>query len=166
MRSGDTNAAVTVNYAVTGTASAGGDYAALSGGVTLLAGATATNIFVTPIADNLVEGDETLTLTLQPSANYTLTTLSNATVVILDRPADDWRKTNFTSLELADATISGDLADPDHDGLPNLMEYTLGMNPKVADVNAFSPRFEGGFFADLHPRESRGGRFARGGNFN
>ena len=138
--------------AVTGTASAGGDYAALSGGVTLLAGATATNIFVTPIADNLVEGDETLTLTLQPSANYTLTTLSNATVVLQDRPIDAWRKNNFSVGELANPNISGDLAVPANDGVANLMKYALGLPPKISSPSPFNPKVQNGYFTLTYPR--------------
>lgn len=152
VRSGDTNAAVTVNYSVTGTATAAVDYAALPASVALTGGVMTANIFLTPIADNLVEGDETVTLTLQPSASYTLTSVSNATAVIKDRPVDDWRKANFTAPELADATISGDLADPDYDGLANLMEHALGSNPKTADVNFFLPRVTGGFFTLTYTR--------------
>lgn len=44
-----------------------------------------------------------------------------------------WRASHFTSLELARAEISGDLADPDLDGLPNLLEYALGTAPRAAD---------------------------------
>ena len=131
VRSGDTNLLpLTVNYAISGTATNGVDYATLPTTITLAAGAIATNLIVTPIPDNLPEGDRTVTLTLSPSANYGLTTVSNATIVIHDRPIDAWRLASFTAAELADPSISGDLADPDHDGLCNLMEYALGLPPK------------------------------------
>jgi hypothetical protein len=142
VRSGDTNAALTIRYTVSGSATAGADYAALPGSVVLRAGATATNVFIVPVADSLAEGDETVTLTLQTSATYTNSSLTNASIVIHDRPLDAWRRAQFTSLELADATISGDLADPDQDGLANLMEHALGSNPKVASPNALWPRIE------------------------
>ncbi len=71
-----------------------------------------------------------MTLTLLPSASYSLTALSNATVVIHDRPIDAWRLASFTTAELADPSIGGDLGDPDHDGLSNLMDYALGLPPK------------------------------------
>src|SRR5206468_1466128 len=122
-----------IPYAISGTASNGVDYVPLPGTVTLAAGATATNILVTPIPDDLVEGSETVTLTLLPSTNYTLTTLSNATITIQDRPIDAWRLANFTPAELADPAISGDLADPDQDGFSNLEEYALGLPPKDPD---------------------------------
>jgi hypothetical protein len=152
VRSGDTNPAVTVNYAIGGGATNGLDYITLPGSVTLASGASATNIIVTPIPDNIPEGDRTVTLTLLPSANYSLTTVSNATVVIHDRPIDAWRLTNFTTGELAVPSISGDLADPDGDGLSNLMEYALGLKPKSADVNALAPRIENGHLTLTYTR--------------
>jgi len=130
VRSGDTNAAVKVNYAISGTASNGVDYVTLPASVTLAIGAASSNLIVVPIPDNLSKGDRTVTLTLLPSANYGLTTVSNATVVIRDRPIDAWRLANFTTAELSAPSISGDLADPDHDGFSNLMEYALGLPPK------------------------------------
>jgi hypothetical protein len=130
VRSGDTNPTVSVTYSISGTASNGVDYSFLSGSAVLPSGISTTNIIVTPFPDNLVEGDETVSLTLLPSTNYTFTTLTNATIVIHDRPIDAWRLANFSPAELADPAISGDLADPDHDGLSNLLEYALGLPPK------------------------------------
>jgi hypothetical protein len=43
-----------------------------------------------------------------------------------------WRQSTFTSAELANPTISGANADPDHDGLANLLEYALGFEPRTA----------------------------------
>ena len=150
--SGDTNAVVTISYAASGSALPGTDYFALPGSVVLGAGATAANVFVTPIANDVAQGDRTVTLTLQPSASYTLTTISNATVVIHDRPIDAWRLASFTAAELTNSLISGDLADADGDGLANLMEYALGLLPKTPDANAFSPRAENGFLVLTYTR--------------
>lgn len=146
VRGNDTNLApLTVSYSLSGSASSGLDHVVLSGSVTLAAGAVATNLFVTPIADSFVEGDETVTLTLETSPSYRLSSLSNATVVIKDRPVDEWRKANFTVSELTETLISGDLADPDHDGLANLMESALGSWPKSPEMDPFSPRITDGF---------------------
>jgi hypothetical protein len=106
------------------------DYAPLPGSITIPAGALATNIVITPLGSNLPTNQATVTLTLVPAGNFTSTTLSNATITILDRPINIWRRANFTPAELANPSISGDLADPDHDGLANLMEYALGLPPK------------------------------------
>lgn len=47
-----------------------------------------------------------------------------------------WQASHFTLAEQSNAAISGDTADPDHDGLPNLMEYALGRDPKVVESAA------------------------------
>lgn len=44
-----------------------------------------------------------------------------------------WRHSNFTGPELLNALVSGDTADPDHDGIANLIEFALGGLPKTAD---------------------------------
>jgi len=143
---------VTVNYAVSGTATPGTDYAALPGSVTISAGAVATNIFITPLGNNLTTNQVTVTLSLSSSPNYGLTNLSSATAVILDRPINDWLRANFTASELANPSISGDAANPDGDALPNLLEYALGLSPKVADVNPLAPVVANGAFQITFPQ--------------
>lgn len=57
-------------------------------------------------------------------------------------PWQDWQKRSFTATEASNALISGDLADPDRDGITNLMEYQLGTDPKAGTfraVNGFIP---------------------------
>lgn len=152
---GTNSSPLTVNYTVGGTAVSGVDYAALSGSVTIPAGAVAvTNILVSPLGNNLTANTATVTLALDPSTNYTLTSLSNATVTILDRPLDAWRRTNFTAAELLNAQISGDNAVPENDGLPNLIKYALGLSPKTAYRNAFNPSLHGGYFTLTFPQST------------
>ncbi|MBK8856706.1 MAG: hypothetical protein IPN11_03205 [Opitutaceae bacterium] len=45
--------------------------------------------------------------------------------------ADAWQTEYFLPAELADPAISGPAADPDGDGLVNLVEYALGLQPRV-----------------------------------
>jgi hypothetical protein len=45
----------------------------------------------------------------------------------------EWRPTVFTAAELADGSISGDLADSDGDGLPVFVEFAVGGSPTQAD---------------------------------
>lgn len=142
VRSGDTNAAIPVNYSISGSAANGVDYVALPASLTLAGGATATNLVLVPIPDDIPEGDRTVTLTLLPSASYTLTAVSNATVIVQDRPIDGWRLAHFTATELANPNSAGDLADPDDDDLSNLMEYALGLPPKTANPNPLTPRVQ------------------------
>lgn len=44
-----------------------------------------------------------------------------------------WRCRHFTAGELQDERVSGDLADPDRDGLVNGAEYVFGYNPRRND---------------------------------
>ncbi|MFN0317554.1 MAG: Calx-beta domain-containing protein [Burkholderiales bacterium] len=80
-RTGDATAPLTASLAVGGTATSGGDYTALPASVTIPAGAASVAVTVTPVNDTLVEGDETVVLSLASSANYTVGTAS-ATVTI------------------------------------------------------------------------------------
>lgn len=69
-RTGPTTAALTVNYTVSGTASAGTDYTSLTGTVVIPAGASSANVLVTPVNDTVPEAVETVILTVANSANY------------------------------------------------------------------------------------------------
>jgi alpha-L-rhamnosidase len=51
-----------------------------------------------------------------------------------------WLQTNFTTAELADPAISGDNADPDHDGIINEFEYAFGSNPKISSPALLQPQ--------------------------
>jgi hypothetical protein len=78
-----------IAYSVSGTATSGNDFTALSGTVTIVAGATTASISIPVINDILVEGNETviLTLTSVSSGLATLGTPVTATNVIADNDA-------------------------------------------------------------------------------
>jgi hypothetical protein len=153
VRNNDPNLlSLTVKYAVSGTASSGVDYAALPGSITIPAGALATNIVITPLGDSLATNQVTVTLSLVPATNFSLTALSNATVSILDRPINVWRRANFTAAQFADPSFSGDLADPNHDGLSNLMDYALGLSPTAAPTNLPVASIQNGYFTLTYTR--------------
>jgi hypothetical protein len=71
-RTGDTSAALTVNYTIGGTAVAGTDYQALSGTATFAAGSATVDVPVTPISQPGFQGTRTVTVTLTPAAGITL----------------------------------------------------------------------------------------------
>ncbi|RLJ20394.1 hypothetical protein DJ031_06220 [bacterium endosymbiont of Escarpia laminata] len=83
-RTGGSDGTVSVDYATTdGTATAPGDYTALSGTLTFLNGETSKTIPLTPIDDTTPESSETFTLTLSNAVDATLG-LASATVTITD----------------------------------------------------------------------------------
>lgn len=49
-------------------------------------------------------------------------------------PMQDWRQTHFGTT--AGDGEAGDLQDPDHDGVPNVVEYGLHRNPKAHDASS------------------------------
>ncbi len=77
---------VTVNYTVTGTATGGGvDYTLANGTLTIDAGTTSKNITIASIINDLVvEGDETVVVTLSSPVNATLGAITVHTYTITD----------------------------------------------------------------------------------
>ena len=49
-----------------------------------------------------------------------------------------WRAGRFNAAELFDSSISGEAADPDGDGLSNLVEYAFGREPQASDAGPLS----------------------------
>ncbi|MBO0322826.1 gliding motility-associated C-terminal domain-containing protein, partial [Muricauda sp. CAU 1633] len=89
-----TGSPITVGYTVTGDATPGDDYNALSGSVNIPNGQQAATILVTPIDDGLTELDETVIVTLDAGAGYIVGTPDNATVTIASD--DDVQPSGYT----------------------------------------------------------------------
>jgi hypothetical protein len=83
-RAGATTGALTVLYTMTGSATNGIDYAALSGVVTFAVGSATADIEMTVLNDTAVEGVEAVRVTLRPGAGYTLAADPSAEVSIVD----------------------------------------------------------------------------------
>jgi hypothetical protein len=83
-RSGNTSQPLTVNFTVSGSASNGVDYSLLTSPVTIPAGASLLAILVTPIDDVVLEGNETVVLSLAPGPDYIVSGSGSATVTIFD----------------------------------------------------------------------------------
>jgi hypothetical protein len=86
---GDTSSVLNIFVSRSGTATNGSDYASLGGGtflVTIPANQTTATVIISPLADNLVEGPETVVLTIQPGSTYIIGADSQATVTIADDP--------------------------------------------------------------------------------
>lgn len=76
---------LTVPYSIAGSASNGTDYTTLSGTVTIPAGDYFAYLDINPVADSLVEGIETVTVTLIPTNTFLIdTNNASASVTITD----------------------------------------------------------------------------------
>ena len=91
-RGGDLSQPLTVNYSVSGTATSGTDFNALSGSVTFPANENSAFITVTPRNDTTIEATETVTVTLQAGAGYSIISAVTATdsisIISDDLPAN------------------------------------------------------------------------------
>src|SRR6185295_12049784 len=122
---------LTVNYAVSGSATPTTDYAALSGSVVIPAGTSSATINVNGIVDdNIVEGDETVTVTLTSTSIPSQVTVdaTPATVTIADNDA------TTISIAATDANASETATD---NGL-----FTVSLsNGKVAPVGGLTVNY-------------------------
>ncbi len=79
--------------------------------------------------------------------NTLVVTISNAPVLTA---LETWRQTNFgTSANTGNAA---DAADPDADGLPNLIEYATGTNPTAAGTSVITAGRNGNFLTLTYAR--------------
>lgn len=90
-RTGDLSQPLTVNYSLSpvSTATKDTDYTSaplLTTSITIPAGSDRAVIDINPISDNLIEGNETVTLFLGGGPDYTVGPANNATVIITDPP--------------------------------------------------------------------------------
>ena len=136
-RTGGTAIPLTVPFTIGGTAVNGSACATIAPSVVIPSGASSANVAVVPIPNNVAEGNRTVALTLAVSNSFNIGANAAATVTIHDKPADEWRVLNFAAA--AGTAAASDAGDWDRDGLSNLLEYGLSLNPKVGDVSA-SPR--------------------------
>ncbi|MBL9202558.1 MAG: DUF1800 family protein [Opitutaceae bacterium] len=122
-RTGDTFAALTVNYGISGSATNSIDYPPLLGTVTIPAGAASATITLTPAADTVIEPSETVTLTLSEGAGYVIGAAATATVTIADSPGTLYVATLRPGQGSSASAASG------------LATVVLSANGQVATVN-------------------------------
>ncbi len=155
-RTGPTNGALAVNFTLTGTAMNGVDYVAVPLTATIPDGAGGVDVNVIPIDDALVEGTETIILTLGPgdyseSPVRAVLYLGDNDGGTMTAPIEVWRVANFGG-DSGNVAIAGDLADPDSDGLANLLEYALNLDPKTVSRGPILGR-ERGFLTLTYRRK-------------
>ncbi|RYD46566.1 MAG: hypothetical protein EOP85_07195, partial [Verrucomicrobiaceae bacterium] len=122
-RTGSTTAALSVPLVASGTASPA-DYTGLGGSVTIPANESSVVLPLTVLSDTEAEGEETLTLTLGSSTDFTAGSPASASATIADRPAQGYYLQNITNPELRKPAD-----DADSDGVANVVEYFMGSLP-------------------------------------
>ena len=85
-RTGSTLSALTVSYTISGSANNADYTPELTGVATIPAGQSFVDITITPVEDTLIEGPETLTLTIGDSGSYDVGSPTNATINLADNP--------------------------------------------------------------------------------
>jgi hypothetical protein len=83
-RTGTTTASLNAEYTVIGAATAGKDYVALEGSVTIPVGAASATLIITPIDDTIAEGTETVVVLLSANSAYRVVASGSATAVMAD----------------------------------------------------------------------------------
>lgn len=99
-RMGSTTTSLTVNIGKSGTADNGMDYSSLPDTITFPADVSSINLDIEPFDDALIEGDETVVITVLPGTNYEVTDDNVATVVVSDNDVADIQRPT------ADATVA------------------------------------------------------------
>jgi hypothetical protein len=83
-RTGSTSASLTVNYSISGAATNGVDYTALSGSVTIPAGSASAVITLKPVNDSLMESNESVKISISSSTSYQVGASYAGTIYITD----------------------------------------------------------------------------------
>lgn len=143
-RTGGTGIPLGVSLTIAGTAMNGASCIAIAPSLTLDSGVSSADVAVTPIPNNIADGDRTVVLTLAASANYNPGASVTGTVTIRDKPADQWRLQKFGAA--ANTPAAADTASWANDGVANVIKYGLGMDPVIGDVWELpAPTVAGGY---------------------
>ena len=118
VRSGDT---FTASYATTGSLPLAGDWISL--------GTHNTSLISSPLAG--------LAVTSRNAGQVATATFSNL-AVFASTPGNRWRQDYFGSA--VNAGNAADAADPDRDGMSNLLERALGLNPNLVNGPGNQPQ--------------------------
>ena len=136
---------ILVNYNITGTATSGLDFNALSGTVSIANNQQTAIVTVTPINDAAIEDNETVVLTLAAGNGYSIGTTNNASITIVSDDAYVARITpsDATAAESNGAVATGEftvaLSAPNNTGGPITVNYTVsGSAVNGTDYTAIS----------------------------
>jgi len=97
-------------------------------------------------------GPVTVAASQAATADYDAATVSSTTEIMFGFPS--WQAMQFSAAELDHPEVSGPDADPDSDGLNNLLEYALGLDPRQASAGWNAVRCENGDWVFTYCRPS------------
>lgn len=126
-RRGSTTAALMVNYTMSGTATQGGDYTALSGSATIPAGSAGVYVNVVPVNDTTPEGVETIIMTLTPTTPTSTYGVRGGSATLLLGDND-----NYTNMSVGFA--AGTATTNESAGTYNLAVNRTGTSTGLASV--------------------------------
>jgi hypothetical protein len=109
---------------------------------------TGGEIFRVVLGASAPLGDYSGTVGVNGGADINATTsLASTTFTVRETPMENWRVQNFgVDWNTPQAADTGDF---DHDGIANLLEYALDLNPKSPDVDALPQGFLSGGYLTL-----------------
>jgi len=105
----NTGGPIDVNFNATGDALSGSDYTDIGSSVVIPDGAGSATIVITPDDDTLVEGDETVIITLDSGTGYSLVASTSDTLIIQDNDAASL-SIGDDQFDEGDGTVSVDVA--------------------------------------------------------
>lgn len=127
-RTGSTATALTVNYVLSGTATNGLDYPTLPTSIVIPVGQTSVTLPINVLDDALLEGNETVILTLAAGTGYSLGTSRTGTITIADND-----QLGFANFVVADASGDG-TANTVFQGGALQLSYALAAGTTVSQV--------------------------------
>ena len=132
-RTGGATGPVSVNFSTaSGTAMAGADFTSQTGVLTWGAGESVAKFIDVPVAaDAAAEGTESFSVALTNATGGATLGLPSSVAHLVDAPFDAWRWENFGA-DANNPERGAPLADFDRDGIPNLVEYGLGLSPVLS----------------------------------
>lgn len=153
-----TKGAVSVSCATAlgGTAVDGVDYNSATNALNWSDGDGSVKSFsINILQPNAAESNLTVNLALStPVGGAGLGGQTTAALTIIQDAYDTWRFTHFGT-NAGNPSVAGDLADPDGDGAPNLLEFALASNPTTKNTNALpTAAMVGGNFQLYFPRNT------------
>ncbi len=132
-RTGDATNALTVNFAISGTAVNYRDYQGVTGQAFFAAGSSTATVTINPLNNSLIDGTRTVTITLAAGAGYSFAAGASATATIADNDSVNRRFAVGTAAGgLVSVTNTATGSSGTFAPIPG---YTGAVNVAVGDVN-------------------------------